>query len=167
MAQPIVTFRDSMNPAIEITSWPIGVVDAGVVSAELAVDVWNNYAGATDVSNMQNTKITLKDSTGGDNLDMVRQKWAQVKNLSKAESAFTAIGGTDGVSYGSGMVGKEHAIGAETAAAGEIGGYANDGSKSTADTKRNFCSLVLRALPPLNATAGVSNFLVKIAYQYT
>lgn len=177
MSEPIITLRSTANPATEITSWPLGVVDAGVPSEELALDIWNNYGGAVDVSNMQNVKITLKDSSGGDALDTAREKWTQVKNVSKGESAFTAIGGSHGVNYADvGTVGYEHTIGAASVDAGEIGGYANDGDKATANTKKNFVSLLLRMVPPLNAKAlGKDaqgnpiprNFLVKWGYQYT
>ena len=167
MAQPIVTFRNPVDPTATIPSYPIGEVDVGIRTPEFPIDIWNNYAGEVDVSNMQNTRITVKDSAGGDNLEMVKQKWIEVKNLSQNEVVYTPVGGTDGVDYGNGMVGKEHTIGAETMAAGQIGGYVNDGEKETADTKRNFCSLVLQTLPPLNATAGTSDFLIKLGFKYT
>lgn len=177
MSEPIISLRTTANPAVEVTSWPVGVVDAGTPSTELALDLWNNYGGAVDVSNMQNTRITLKDANGGDALDTVRQKWTQVKNISKGETSFIAIGGTQNVNYAdAATVGYEHAIAATPCTAGEVGGYANDGNKTTTDTKRNFVSLVLRMVPPLNAkalgrdTQGnpiPRNFLVKWGYQYT
>lgn len=177
MSEPIISLRSTSNPATEITSWPVGVVTAGESSVVLALDIWNNYGGAADVSNMQNVKITLKDSGGGDGLDVVRQKWTQVRNITKNESEFIAIGGTHGVQYAdAGTTGYEHPLSAVGTATGEIGGYANDGNPSATDTKRNFVSLQLVMRPPLNAkalgkdaqgNAIPRNFLVKWGYQYT
>lgn len=172
MAAPEVTFWDrDTNTDISSVGWHIGQVDAGTVSAEKGVIIWNNKAGAEDVSDMQDVTITTKDSKGGTEGELVGFEWIEVRVDDGLDVNFHAIGvdhahpikapgsttnadgtftpGVDPHSSESGAV--------------NILGVKNDGS---VDAKGNYVETTLRANVPQLATAGVSNFLVRVSYKY-
>lgn len=154
MAAPIVSWYEGNNSA-EITNWAIGVVDAGSVSTEKQMLIWNNRGGSSAVSNMTNCTITTKDSSGGDTGELVLNTWIEVQVNSMGEVDFTPIGGTTTkVIEASGV----------TAGVGEILGTINDGT--VANSPDNFADVTLRANVPSNATAGNISFLTRVSYQY-
>lgn len=154
MPQPQVSWYSRDNTTQE-TSWDIGTVDAGSISAEKGFLIWNNRAGSTDVSDMTNCTITTKDSAGGNTGELVTDQWIEVRVDSLSEGTFTKIGGT---------VTKAIRATAGTVPAGVIKGTANDGT--VANAKANFCEVTLRAFPLPTATAGLVNFLTRVSYQY-
>lgn len=155
MAQPIISWRTETNNAT-IPSLDFGTVDAGSVSLPKNVILFNNYAGTTAVSDATNGSITTKDSSGGNTIELVMNKWIEYKNLSdSADANFDGIGGT---------VSKP--IKAETASAGVISGAINDGNINTLATKANFAKPSFRPNIPTTATAGQVNFLIRYQYQY-
>lgn len=151
MAAPIVSWYDASNTTQQ-TSWDIGTVDAGSVSADAQFLIWNNRGGTTDVSDMTNCTITTKDSSGGDTGELVTGKWVEVKVDELGESSFTPIGGTTTHPIGNGIT------------AGTIAGTANDGTLENADA--NNCLLTVHANVPATATAGNYQFLLRVSYQY-
>lgn len=176
MPSPVVTWRNFANNAA-VTAWNIGTVDAGQSSSEFQVLIWNNRAGVSDVSDMQNVVMTTKDSTGGNTGDLVVDVWIQVKVNSLGESTFTAIGGTTTKAAGTtkssegpltpGVAPHDSVTGSV-----DILGTANDGEKWTADTVGsrhgggNYIDITLVAVVPSDAAAGTVNFKTRCAYQY-
>jgi len=151
MTAPIVSWYNSTNDTQQ-TSWDVGVVDAGSVSAETQFLIWNNRGGGTAVSDMESCVITTKDTGGGNTGDVVAEKWVEVKVDELDETGFTAIGGTTTHPIGNGIT------------AQVISGAANDGTLANADA--NYCLLTLRWAPPSTATAGERNWLTRVSYQY-
>jgi len=153
MTAPIVEWRNADNTDF-VTSWNIGVVKAGETSDEFALQIWNNRGGEADVSDMQETQLTIKDENGGDTGSVVTEKWIEARVDTATSPAFIAIGGQTSVN-----------VNAKNNAVGIIKGTANSGDMAT-DTN-NYAKITLRAKPPLNATAGVRNFKVRVFYYYT
>lgn len=155
MPAPIVSWWNDQNTAQE-TSWPVGVIDAGTVSADKTFLIWNNRAGSTAVSDMTNCTITTKDSAGGDTGELVTNKWVEARVDSAGETAFTPIGGatTHPLTAGGG------------ATAGTIAGDANDGNIATAATANNFAKVTLHVNVPATAAAGSLSWLLRVSYQY-
>lgn len=151
MPAPIVSWYDASNTTQQ-TSWDIGTVDAGSVSADTQFLIWNNRGGASDVSDMTNCTITTKDSSGGDTGELVTDTWIEVQVDELGEQTFTPIGGTTTKEIGNGIT------------AGTISGVANDGTLANADA--NYCLLTVHANVPATATAGNYNFLLRVSYQY-
>lgn len=152
MAAPVISWYKADNTA-QVTSWDIGTVDAGSVSNDSIFLIWNNRGGASLVSDMTNCAITTKDNAGGNNGEIITNKWIEVKVDSMGESSFSPIGGTT-----------TKTVQAAGAAAGVISGAINDGS--VANAALNFAKVTLHANVPSIATAGNVSFLTRIAYQY-
>jgi len=151
MPAPIVSWWDSTNTT-QMTSWDVGVVDAGSVSPDTQFLVWNNRGGTTAVSDMTNCVITTKDTQGGNTGDVVVEKWVEVRVDKLGETTFTAIGGTTTHPIGNGVTPQV------------ISGAANDGT--VANSNANFSTLTLHWRPPSTATAGQRNWLTRVSYQY-
>lgn len=152
MAAPVISWYNAGNTA-QITSWDIGTVDAGSVSNDTTFLIWNNRGGSEAVSDMLNCAITTKDNAGGNNGEIITNKWIEVKVDSMKEASYTPIGGTT-----------TKAVQADGAAAGVISGAVNDGN--VANAILNFTKVTLHANVPATATAGNVSFLTRIAYQY-
>lgn len=157
MANPVVFWYDRSNQN-QLTQWPIGTVNAGEYSAQLGVLIWNNRGGATDVSDMTGCTITTKDILGGNGTspftEPVVNKWIEVRVDSNDETGFTAIGGA-----------VTHPIKARGAAPDVISGAANTGNKDT--DIANYAECTLQANVPTNASAGTSQFLVRVSFSWT
>lgn len=151
MAAPIVSWYTSDNNT-QVTQWDIGTVDAGSLSAEFIVLIWNNRGGSSAVSDMTNCTITTKDNSGGNNGELVTNTWIETKP--DGEASFTAIGGT---------VTKDIKAVNASAAAKTIKGDINT---ALVTNTVNFAKLTLRANVPPTATAGLVNFLTRVSYQY-
>ncbi|MNB95577.1 hypothetical protein D3C81_693970 [compost metagenome] len=152
MAAPVISWYKADNTT-QVTSWDIGTVDAGTVSNDTTFLIWNNRAGTGAVSDMTACAVTTKDSSGGNNGEIITNKWIEIKVDSMNESTFTPIGGTT-----------TKTVQAAGAAAGTISGAVNDGT--TANAAVNFAKITVHANVPAIATAGNVSFLTRIAYQY-
>jgi hypothetical protein len=162
MPAPQVSWRKQDNSAA-VPSWNIGTIDAGTTSSDFGVLIWNNFAGATDLSTMTNCTITTKDASGGNTGELVTNKWIEVMVVSAGETGRTPIGGnsTHPIQAGGNTT---NADGTFSPNVGEILGVKNDGTKTNA--KGNYAEVILRANVPGNATAGNVAFLTRVAYQY-
>jgi len=154
MPAPIVSWYDSAN-AVQETSWDLGVVDAGSVSADKQFLIWNNRGGATAVSDMTNCTVTTKDDAGGDTGDLVTGTWIETQVDSMGEASFTPIGGTTTKPI---EAGDTNTTGNQT-----IAGAANSGDVAAGD---NYATATFHANVPSDATAGTINFLLRVSYQY-
>lgn len=152
MPAPIVSWWKRPNPLTQVVAWNIGVVDAGTVSPDFEVLIFNNKGGAEVVSDMQNCTVTTKDNLGGNTGELVINKWIEVKVVSMAEATFTAIGGNT-----------TRPIRALGMGAGLISGAINGGTDAATT---NFAELLLHANVPSNASAGTVNFRTRVAYQF-
>jgi hypothetical protein len=152
VAAPVISWYNVSNTD-QVTSWDIGTVDAGSVSNDTTFLIWNNRGGTTPVSDMTNCAITTKDNAGGNNGEIITNKWIEVKVDSMNENSYTPIGGT-----------ATKTVQAQGVASGVISGEANDGSIGNALS--NFTKVTLHANVPATATAGNVIFLTRISYQY-
>lgn len=152
MAIPKITWYKANN-IDQATRYDVGIVDAGSISPDTTMLVWNNRAGESDVSDMTSCTITTKDISGGNSGEIITNTWIRVKVDSMGEQTFTPIGGT---------VTKE--IKAAGAPAGTIKGTSNDGVVE--NSAMNFVKLTLQANVPQVATAGNFDFITRISYQY-
>ena len=160
MAAPIVKFYDASGTN-EITSWPLGEVDAGSDTAHLTFTVWNNKGGASDVSHMKNVRITTVNDQGGETGDVIQGKWVHVKVNGTGGESGTGVGGNstsnqaqvwgEGVDY--------------TTEGYIIKGTANDGVK--AHSTSNYATIEAWVSVPANANEGEKPFIVRVPYSYT
>ncbi|GIP32598.1 hypothetical protein [Paenibacillus sp. J2TS4] len=154
MGQPQVSWYNVSNTS-QITNWQIGTVDAGNTSDDTTFLIWNNRGGTEDIADMTDCTITTKDESGGNEGEIISNKWIRVRVDSMNENSFTPVGGevTKTIKAGG------------TAPAGTIKGTKNDGTKTNA--LNNFCQVTLHAQPHVTATAGNVNFLLRVSYTYT
>lgn len=170
MPAPIVMWRKGDNSA-QVSSWPIGTVDAGTVSSDFSVLIWNNYAGASDVSDMQDVTITTKDQSGGNSGELVTNKWIEAR-VDGTDTVFTPIGGAatktikapGSTTNGDGTLTPGQAPHNSSTGSVDILGVKNDGGKTTA--QGNFVPVTLHANVPADAGAGTTNFVVRVSYKY-
>lgn len=178
MSLPIVSWRNADNSE-QVYNWEIGTVDAGNISKDFIVLIWNNHPSGQDeygdVADMQNVSITTKDANTGNTGDLVVDKWIEVKNVSLNDSEFTPIGGegvypirTTGTTTFEGDDSTPgvppHAIDPEYGSV-DILGVKNDGTIN--NSAGNFIQVVLRANVPTTAGAGLVNFLTRVTYSYS
>lgn len=156
MAGPNITLYNQANSEL-VSTWTVGTVQAQTPSSELVVNIWNNKAGGTDVSDLKDCTITVLDSNGSTFTEEVaKNKWVQVnvKSVDGNDTTWTAIGGET-----------THAIKANTGVSdNSISGAKNDGN--TAESK-NCCTIKLRVNAPINATPGSKQFKVRLTGYYT
>lgn len=152
MAIPRISWYKADNIE-QATRFDIGIVDAGSVSPDTTMFIWNNKAGESDVSDMTSCTITTKDVSGGNSGEIITNTWIRVRVDSMQESTFTPIGGATT---------KE--IKAAGAPAGTIKGTSNDGVAE--NSAMNFAKVTLHANVPQIATAGNFDFITRVSYQY-
>lgn len=153
MAAPIISWYKADN-VTQVTTWDLGVVDAGTVSTDSTFLIWNNRGGSGAVSDMTNCTITTKDSGGGNTGELLLNKWIEAKLL--GDSTYTAVGGAT----------TKAIKGGNSAPTGTISGAANDANTATTATQSCYATVILHANVPPTATAGNVDFLTRIAYQY-
>jgi hypothetical protein len=154
MPTPVVTWTEQDGVTL-FNSWVIGTVDAGTVSADKTVLIWNNYKGSTALSDMTNCTITTKDSGGGNTGEPVTNTWIESKCAAAGDTTFNPIGGATNRAI--------KALGT-VATAGVIMGTANTGDLT--NNKDNYAQVVLHANVPTTASAGNFSFLTRVAYQF-
>jgi hypothetical protein len=78
----------------------LGSVDAGTTSEALQINIWNNKAGSSEVSKMENVRLTSVTANGfnsGDTVangkEAVEQRFIGVKSLTNEDEEFTQVGG--------------------------------------------------------------------------
>lgn len=153
MPAPIISWYDSTNTT-QLTSLDFGVVDAGAVSADIRVLIWNNRGGGTAVSDATSCVVTTKDTQGGNTGDVVVEKWVEAQDNKEATPTFVAIGGTT----------TRPVAGAPGTNPQVISGAANDGT--TANSPNNFADVSFHWRVPATATAGQRQWLTRLSYQY-
>jgi len=151
MPAPVISWFDPTNTSQQ-TSWPVGTVDAGTVSAATDFLIWNNRGGAAAVSDATACAITTKDASGGNTGVVVTGLWAEVEDVKNSETAFTPVGGTT-----------THAVGNGTTA-GVVSGAINDGTVVNSTLEFGHISIHLNV--PGTATAGNLSWLLRMQYQY-
>jgi hypothetical protein len=100
MTQPIVSWYEGINAkANEVTGTVnYGTVDADTDSNQKTFFIWNNRAGLTDVSKMEEVTFTTRDRLGGTGdtvgqiVEAVKDNWFQVRVDSLDEVGFTPVG---------------------------------------------------------------------------
>lgn len=158
MSAPLITIYDSTDANI-VTSWNVGDIKAQTPTTPLTINIWNNKAGATDVSDLKDCEIMILDDNGSTyDSDVPKYKWVQV-NCNAVDgdtSTYTAIGGSDTKKIkANGGVGDEFCI----------KGTTNNGSASS--FPENVSTVRLRMEAPINSTPGNKTFKVRILGYYT
>lgn len=188
MADPIFTWRSADNTA-GVSSWNVGVVDAGITSpASTATSflIWNNHndtgnAENTDVNDAYNIRIIATDINGNvnasDTPQVITNDWIQVKCDSMSETSVTNIG-KDSANPTMPIYKLISAVGTTTNTGGtftvatptvgdstsyKILGCKNDGS---INAKANYAKITLNANVPAVALAGNYSFLIKCLYNH-
>lgn len=180
--QPIPSWRDAAALTVLAQPHDFGTVSADTDSPVLHAHLWNNFNGTTAVPNMTDCTITTKDMTSGNTTDVVTGKWLSVCCLSAGDVDtnpidWHAVGGTEGVelgSSGSGIMGHQHPIKAGGLATAGPGGTPLVGDIITGNINAgaltdvvNFADLKMRAHVPMNAFAGVIDFIIRADFKYT
>lgn len=183
MTAPVVSWRTRDNSQ-QLLKWELGVVDAGTTSRDFGFLIWNNYRdgtgnGETDVANMEDCTITVKDEFGGDTGDLVTGQWIEVRvDNSTGDGNFHKIGfdvvsglpvthpiQTNGSTVYNGVISTPN-VPPHTSANGTVSilGVANDGTKE--NSAGNYVEITLRANVPSNASSGLIKFLTRVSYKY-
>lgn len=151
MAAPVITFTDDHENVI--TSLDFGTVDAGTISSETEIHIYNNRLGTINIADAINCSITSKTYGGLDSGDTIQYgqeildyQIIEVKNtsLENPDTVFGKIGGSQVFSIGANVRG--------TIPSSPVGS--------------NFAILKLRANVPSYSTAVSATFLLKIQYQF-
>lgn len=147
----MVAWYDKTNTTQELL-WDAGQVDAGAPGGEVSFLLWNNRGGASPVSDMEQVRLTARDSGGDIAGDLVLGLWTEVRVDQQGEEQFTPVGGSTYQQLSNGIT------------PGVIRGAANDGVLPAAAA--NTCLLTLRLNPAAGASPGSRAWLVGAFYQY-
>jgi len=102
MPEPIVSFYDieDENEFDNDNPDDIGTVNAGTTSTPAQINIWNNKDGSSNVSRMENVRITTVTMNGlseGDSVvngrEIVENRMISVKSETNEEESWTNIGG--------------------------------------------------------------------------
>ena len=140
-------------------------------SAIVSLAITNNFTNGTAITDaalacfdMKNCTLTVKDTNGGMDEQLVQQKWLRVKATSLGESAFTQIGAhLDGSTWVEDA--KSIGCGDATVGVNNISGAINDGT-STGTGKNNIARFDLQAHPDATANPVTHNFKLRVTYTY-
>ena len=153
MAQPILTLSDSNNSTLPLFN--MGVVDAGNQTLGFSVRIWNNQAGANNISDAINPTITTKTYNGYDSGDSVQDgeelvvnQYIQVQNISAGQTSYSAIGGPNVLSIS------------------DSAPQPGNSPPPPVIHSNSFAACLIRCAVPASATAGNISFLFRVAYQY-
>ena len=176
MAAPKVSWKHLDNGKfVDFSAWNMNKINADDYSAKQTIFLWNNFGDNYNdevegvdkdahpvISDMQDVQITTT-SSDADSMDVVNDKWIQVKLLSigkdeegndlEPETAFTAIGGDT-----------THTLTAEGMREGCISGGRNNGLLSDVN---NYAKFEMQCHVPANAPAGPRTLATRIIYYYT
>jgi len=162
MSAPIITLLDAAQTS-PVSEWHVGTVKAGNPSTVLEVNVWNNKAGATAVSDMRDGIVSCKDGNGENIGDVPDKKWMNVLVDATADldtdlvtKVYSAIGGD-----------QSRPLRAQTvlAATGDvIKGTVNDGVP--ANSGQNYANCKFKVIVPQNATPGTHQFKLRFQGYY-
>ena len=163
------------------TKWPIGSAEAdGLDKAVTTFLIWNNKgtsaAPSTDVSDMQNCKITVVDANRGNvgagncvellGGGIAKTRWVRARNDSDTtrvgNAGFTPIGNLAPNPIDNGAL----AINAVGQSTNVIKGTGNDGLTATAATANNFALITTKLNIPTDATAGAVSGYLRVSYSY-
>ena len=155
---PLIGIYDSTNTSI-LGTWDAGTIKAQVPTTPLTVNIWNNKAGAADVSDLKSPEIAVFDYNGlTADTDVPKDKWVQVyvASVDGSTPSYTAIGGSVTKTFrANSNVGTEYVI----------KGTANDGDPLA--YPQNVATVNIRLEAPLNSIPGDKTFKIRIIGYYT
>lgn len=170
---PVVQWWDEEETA-EQSLWDAGVVDAGSESDSTVFHVWNNRGNASNVADMINVDMTVRDASGQtadtrvcgqtdaivyvqffDSTKGSGGQWGAINKLSEVweENHWRAL------HYNEACPLISCSGGVRT-----ISGVANSANSST--DKANYSAVKLKLAAKPNAGAGQVDWLTRISYQY-
>lgn len=142
MVDPVITIWNSGDTA-QYTEIDYGAIDAEQSTAETTINVWNDKGGGANSVTATAVTITTITTAGLlTGLDLVNDKWYNVKCTSFGDAVFTAVGGATTKAIGS-------AAGVQTI------------------PKNAKAIVVTKNIVPSTATSGLRQYKVRVAYTFT
>ena len=192
---PILSWTNATGTA-PVTTFDMGVVDAGTISNEFEFLLWNNRRvvgsvnpetsqeiGATNLSNVEDLTITTKDISGGTNSEVVRNTWIRLNvpdqdtqwkrlgfDTALNQDIRVPVGSTGSTTYT--YDGEETPTvstpnqGDHVSVNGTVSLLGVANDGTLDNSQGNFIRLKFRAEVPGVATAGIKEFLVRASYKY-
>jgi hypothetical protein len=154
---PVISIYNADNTAYQ-TTWDVGIIRAQQPSNILTINIWNNFNGATDVSDLREPIISVLDSNGlTSDTPVPKDKWVQVNvpSVDGDNSTWTPIGGTTTKML---------------RANGNVTEDIIKGTTNNADPilyPQNVCTTNLRIKAPLNSLPGDFTFKIRLTAYFT
>jgi len=161
MAIPVISLLGSDN-VTAVSEWHVGTVRAGFDSNVLEVNVWNNKAGASAVSDLIDSSVTVKDGNGQDTGVVPANLWIQT--LIDSSAALDANSNKIYSQIGGATVRPLRGATLLAAAGDVIKGTANDGT--VANSGPNYCKCLFKASLPINSVSGTQQFKIRFQGYY-
>lgn len=180
VAEPIISwygYNNDNDPSQGITalnSWNAGTIQAdSPTPPRKKFIIWNNKGGDVGVKTVEQPMIGVRDSQGGFNLPMVRERWVKGKfpvketwngaDINTDPPAFP-IGAAQvgGVWDDEGYKMPIQAIG--NVATNTIEGGSNDGTMETPGNDKNYAIFELMIQVPYEASAGAVQARLRLDY---
>ena len=156
--------------AQQSNEWAVGTVDAGTPSVFSRYLIWNNWNYPSEVA-FDATQCTLSTRTKdngsheGQGQAVVQGLWVQTRCLSGGDTEATppmAVGyNTNTSAFVEKPIKGHGSVGTQT-----IKGAINNGTYNDGLTKGTFAEVQVRAYPPVDAPAGLHNFLLRAYYNF-
>lgn len=166
--------------------WDAGIVQAGDESDPKEFYIWNNRGGTSDVADMINTKISVRDATGGysdgditkqERATVLCQMWDQSKSGGEGQwGSFTTQGTWNAGTFVDLMWNNARdLIAADGATKGTVSGKANNGlwvddptlaGEAGKAARANFVKVKLVLRAKSDADAGAVQWRTRCSYQF-
>ena len=154
---PVISIYNADNTAYQ-TTWDVGIIRAQQPSNILTINIWNNFNGATDVSDLREPMLAVLDSNGlTSDTAVPKDKWVQVnvESVDGNTTTWTPIGGaTTKTLRANGLVTED-----------VIKGTINNGDPLL--YPQNVCTAKLRIVAPLNSIPGDFSFKIRLTGYFT
>lgn len=157
MPSPVISIYDDLHTNL-VSTWAVGTVKAQIPSAVLEVNIWNNRAGTTAVSDLKDCSIAVYDSNGTTYVeDVAKDQWVEINvpSVDGNTTTWTAIGGTNTKDI--------RAMSGVTDFS--IKGTTNDGTPG--NSQENYCTCNFRINAPINSVPGAKPFKIRLTGYYT
>ncbi|OPH47575.1 hypothetical protein BC351_10305 [Paenibacillus ferrarius] len=157
---------DAAQGTRPLSMWQLNTVEADG-NSDLTLKkfiIWNNKSGTQAAQTMRNCTIGTRDTSGGFNQPLVKERW--VKGHFPVGANPFAIGAVDNAGV---LTAVEMPIKAASSAAatGTVEGNINDGNMATAGNDKNYSIFQLRMVVPASSGAGLVQAKLRVGYEIT
>lgn len=178
--EPVISWYGYVNESdpskgiAPLNSWSAGTIQAdSPTPPRKKFIIWNNKGGSVGVKTVEQPKIGTRDSQGGFNLPMVKERWVKGKfPVKNAWNDIDDIGGVPSTPIGAVEVGGVwtdegykmpiQAIG--NVATNTIEGGDNDGTMEGVGNDKNYSIFELMIQVPYTASAGAVQARLRLDY---